>query len=73
MKRQTNTWSKEYLQVYILLLCANADSNVSEEEINLIKSKTDLAVYDSVYNEFSADNENERLEKIDTDILLWKL
>ena len=37
MKSKHNIWAKEELQIYILLLCANADS----DEINLIKSKTD--------------------------------
>ena len=46
------------------MLCANADSNETDEEIELIKSKTDLQTFDKMYSEFSGDTEEESLEKI---------
>ena len=70
MKPQKNTWSKIELQVYILLLCANADGDESEKELEMIKSKTDQVTFDKIYQEFSTDTEEERLDKIDTAIHL---
>ena len=70
MESKKNIWSKEELQTYILLLCANADNNESENEIKMIKSKTDAETFERVYQEFSGDNEDERFEKIDAAIHL---
>lgn len=63
-----NNWTKAELQTYILLLCANADSVETEEEIHVIKSKTDSNIFEKIYQEFKKDNENERFEKIDKNI-----
>ncbi|EMQ94554.1 hypothetical protein [Xanthomarina gelatinilytica] len=63
-----NNWTKAELQTYILLLCANADSEETEEEIHVIKSKTDSNIFEKIYQEFKKDNENERFEKIDENI-----
>ncbi len=70
MKPKKNIWSKTELQVYILLLCANADNKESEKEINMIKLKTDQETFERIYQEFSEDTDEERLDKIDTDIHL---
>ena len=70
MKSNKNIWSKDELQTYILLLCANADNDESEKELEMIKSKTDLETFERIYKEFSGDTEDERLEKIDTAIHL---
>lgn len=64
MKSGQKHWTKAELQIYILLLCANADSNETEEEIQLIKSKTDQATFEKMYQEFSEDTEEISLEKI---------
>lgn len=68
MKSETKRWTKKELQVYILLLCANADTIETEEELNLIKSKVSAEIYENIYTEFSGDSEEERLEKIDCSI-----
>lgn len=70
MTSKTNPWTKEELQIYILLLCANADSNQSNEEIKLIKSKTDAKTFDKIYNEFRNDSEDESFDKIDDNVQL---
>ncbi len=57
-------WSKQELKIYILLLCANADSVESQEELDLIQSKTNTETFTKIYNEFKNDNEDEGLEKI---------
>ena len=72
MKSNKNIWSKDELQVYILLLCANADGHESAEELKMIKSKTDSGTFEKIYKEFSGDNDEERLHKIDTAIHLHR-
>ena len=70
MTSLTNPWTKAELKIYILLLCANADSVKSEEEINFIKSKTDSKTFEKIYNEFCNDTEEVSFEKIDDNIQL---
>ncbi len=64
METQKTNWNKKELHTYILLLCANADGKELEEELNLIKRKTDAATFSKIYSEFSVDSEEVRLEKI---------
>jgi hypothetical protein len=71
MKTSKNQWSKTELQIYILLLCANADSTESVEEIELIKSKTDLKTFEKLYQEFKGDSEEESLEKIQLNVQFY--
>lgn len=70
MKSEQQNWTKAELQIYILLLCANADSKMTEEEIELIKSKTDKATFEKLYQEFMGDSEEESLEKIQDNLAL---
>ena len=65
MKNELKKWSKEELKIYILLLCAKIDEEESEEELAIIKSKTDEATFNKVYNEFSCDEEDGCFEKIE--------
>ena len=69
MNNQQPSWTKSELQIYVLMLCANADSNVTNEEIELIKSKTDKETFDKMYQEFSGDTEDESLEKIQDNLV----
>ncbi|RKS53169.1 hypothetical protein BC962_1417 [Gillisia mitskevichiae] len=68
MKNESKYWSKEELKVYILLLCAKADSVETIEEINMIRSKIDPETFDRLYNEFSCDDEDNCLDKIQSAI-----
>lgn len=68
MTSQASNWTKKELHLYIFLLCANADSDESEDEITLIKSKADEQTFQRIYDEFSADSEDERFEKIENGI-----
>ncbi|MBU2527415.1 MAG: hypothetical protein KKC03_12535 [Bacteroidetes bacterium] len=70
MESEISNWSKEELKIYILLLCTKADSDVTPEEINLIKSKTTTEIFDKMYMEIRADDENTSLEKIEAAIAL---
>lgn len=64
MKTKKKLWTKTELQVYILLLCANSDSNETKEELTMIKSKVDEETFNNIYTEFKADNEDKQFEKI---------
>lgn len=64
MENKATHWSKEELKIYILLLCAKADSVESEEELDMIKSKIDAESFDRLYKEFCCDNEDNCLDKI---------
>ena len=68
MKNNKPKWSKNELKIYILLLCANADALQTEEELTLIRSKTDPESYNRLYIEFSKDNEELSLEKIKSSV-----
>jgi len=70
MKTEKKQWTKSELQIYILMLCANADSNVTNEELELIKAKTDKTTFENIYQEFSEDSEEESLEKIQDNLAL---
>lgn len=70
MNNQQQHWTKTELQIYILMLCANADSNVTEQELELIKSKTDKKTFDKMYEEFTGDTEEESLEKIQDNLVM---
>lgn len=64
MKTNKNIWNKNELKIYILLLCAKADLIESEGELDLIKSKTSLDIFEKMYREFDETSEDESLEKI---------
>ncbi|MBT8295225.1 MAG: hypothetical protein KJP01_02695 [Gramella sp.] len=70
MTTKKQPWTKEELQIYILLLCANADSVETEEEMKLVKSKTDKSTFEKMYAEFSEDSEEESLEKIQDNLVM---
>ena len=70
MKSEPQQWTKAELQIYILMLCANADSNITGEELALIESKTDKNTFNKISQEFSKDDEEESLEKIQDNLAL---
>lgn len=70
MNNEKVHWTKKELQVYILLLCANADAVQTEEELDLIRSKVEGEVFEKMYKEFKEDNEERSFEKIQDNIAL---
>ena len=68
MAAENTQWTKEELQIYILLLCANADDDETEKERGMIQSKVSTGTFDKMYKEFSNDSEEKRLKKIDQNI-----
>ncbi|WP_299121725.1 hypothetical protein [uncultured Winogradskyella sp.] len=65
MKNQKPNWTKSELQVYILLLCANADKKETEEELEMILSKVPKKTFGKMYAKFHKHSEDERLEKVE--------
>lgn len=70
MNSPTNSWNKTELQVYILLLCANADNEETQKERDMIMAKVDAITFDRIYEEFKQDSEEMRLDKIDDAVQL---
>jgi hypothetical protein len=68
MTPKSNQWNKTELKIYILLLCANADSSITDDEMSLIKTKTDASTLDKIYKEFKNDTEDESFAKIEDSI-----
>ena len=68
MSNSSKNWSKNELKVYLLLLCAQADSELTQIEIDMIKQKTDSATFASLYKEFIKDDEDTSFEKIEASI-----
>ena len=68
MTSKSKNWTKTELQIYILLLCANADREETEEELELIKSKVPIETFDKIYKEFSSHSDKKRLKKVDRNI-----
>ncbi|WP_179321265.1 hypothetical protein [Winogradskyella helgolandensis] len=68
MKNDLSKWSKAEFKIYMLLLCSKFDHHEAEEEIALIKSKTDDTTFNKIYNEFSCDEEDSCFEKIEDTI-----
>lgn len=64
MSDSSNHWSKNDLQAYLLLYCANADFLVNEEEIEIIKSKVNSSDYKVISKEFNDDNDYQSIQKI---------
>ncbi len=65
MKNKRKKWTKLELKIYILLLCAKIDNDISKEEITYIKSKIDHETFDSLFKEFKEDCEDDCFEKIE--------
>ena len=65
MKSELTKWSKAEFKIYILMLCAKIDKEESEQEIALIKSKTDEETFKKLYDEFCCDEEDGCFEKIE--------
>jgi len=68
MKDFTTNWNKQELKAYILLYCAYADFVENEYEKDLILSIVDKEVYKEMHREFDADNDYQRIQKIQNSI-----
>ena len=64
MKDKGEKWSKDELQTYVLLLCANVDKEETEEELELIRSKVSLKTFVKMYALLQDDSDKKRLKRI---------
>ena len=65
METRHRIWNKEELKVYILLLCANADTVQTEDEMQHIRSRVNDEIFEKMQAEIAADSEDHGLEKIE--------
>lgn len=65
MKNKKPNWTKTELQVYIMLLCANADDKETEEELEMIQNSTSKKTFLKMHKKFHKHSEKKRLNKID--------
>ncbi|MEZ4875315.1 MAG: hypothetical protein R2793_07680 [Flavobacteriaceae bacterium] len=68
MENYTTPWTKEELNIYILIYCANANFIESNEEIDFIKMKAKHSSFDKIHKEFEKDNDFQSLQKIQSAI-----
>jgi len=64
MKDITTNWTKKELKAYILLYCAFADFVENDYEKESILSIVDKDIYKKMHKEFDADNDFQRIQKI---------
>lgn len=64
MEEFKTNWTHEELKGYMLLYCAHADFNVSQEEKEYIKSKVGVEKYQKIRKEFEDDNDYQQIQKI---------
>ena len=68
MNKKAKNWTKTELQIYILLLCANADKEETEEELEMILAKVSKKIFGKIYIEFHNDSQKKRLKKVDKNV-----
>lgn len=64
MTGSQNPCIKEEIKVYLLLLCARADKQISDAEIHLIKSSTHAITFDKMQQIIEADSEKKAIKKL---------
>ena len=57
--------SKEEFEIYCLLIAANADFDITKQELIAMGAHTDPQTFVKVYNGFEADNDIQRIETIE--------
>ncbi|RED44562.1 hypothetical protein DFQ10_103249 [Winogradskyella eximia] len=68
MKNKKPNWTKTELQVYIMLLCANADKKETEEELEMIQNKIPKKTFLKMHKKFHKHSKKKRLNKIESSI-----
>ena len=56
--------SKEEFEIYCLFIAANADFNITKQELIAMGAHTNPELFVKVYNGFEADNDLQRIETI---------
>ncbi len=64
MQQTEQNWTSDEFLAYTLLYSAHADYFFDDEEKDLILSKIDNSIYESILRELSKDNDYQSLQKI---------
>lgn len=56
--------TKEEFEIYCILIAADADFDITKQELIAMGAHTDPVMFVKVYNGFEADNDMERIETI---------
>ena len=57
-------WTKNELNAYLLIYCANADFTENIDEIDFIKKEVGEDIYKKIHKEFNGDNDYQSVQKI---------
>ncbi|AUP77585.1 hypothetical protein [Flavivirga eckloniae] len=68
MEEIKTKWTKEELEIYILIYCANANFSETKMEIDFIKSKIQTSNFEKIHSEFKNDNDYQSIQKIQSSI-----
>jgi len=64
MSDYTTQWTETQFHAYVLLYCAHADLIETEDESDTIRSLVSPASYQIILDEYEADNDYVRIQKI---------
>ena len=64
MEEFITNWTKEELNLYILIFCANADFIESKGETDFLKLKSNETLFSRIHEEFDKDNDYQSIQKI---------
>jgi len=73
MDNSTEIWTKDDLNLYLLLYASKVDLEITEEEKNLIVSKFGETAFMNMFRQIRVDNDFECIEKIKNSIKHLKL
>jgi len=60
----TINWTKDELNAYLLIYCANADFTENNDEIDFIIKEVGEDIYKKMHKEYNKDNDFQSIEKI---------
>lgn len=60
----TTNWTRQEFKTYLLLYCAQADFEESEDEIDAIKEQIGEKTFKSIHKELDHDNDYQSIQKI---------
>ena len=68
MNNFNTEWSREDLEAYILIYCANANFEETQNQRDFIKEHVSASNFKTIHKEFNKDNDYQSIQKIQTTI-----